>query len=121
MLKIKPWFDSLNVRVNKDIKTTILANKTYLSYKRNWLDSLLAVCNRTPSKGVLLAIVFSFLVSTLMTYFQGSLESLFGLEVNNIQSVINLLNIIASVQSAILGLLFPLVISFIGFLLKDRS
>jgi hypothetical protein len=113
--------DSLQYRVNKDLKETVFQNETFLEYQWGFVRRLIVATSKHFLLAnvvlVFAAITFSYLVTVNYEIIIRALPK----TVNGTQLLIDLSPTILSTQVTILGLVFPLVIAFIGFLLQGKS
>ncbi|MEI6895290.1 MAG: hypothetical protein V5789_11855 [Colwellia sp.] len=122
MLWKRGWIlDSLNYRVEKELQDTLYKNETFLRFRWSWLERLII----WGSKNVFLAsfillanaLIVSFLISSNYDYIRHILPS----TSSGMKPLIEIQSTLFGAQITILGLIFPLVIAFIGVLLQGKS
>lgn len=113
--------DSLRYRVEKDIRETIYLNKAFQRNRWGLFQSLVIYC----SKHFLLSSIFIFFLISLISFLlfknYSDITSYLAIPIKEFESYLASDTLIFGSQVTMLGLVFPLVIAFIGILLQNKS
>jgi hypothetical protein len=113
--------DSLSYRIEKNLEESIYKNETYIQNKWNSIEELIILWTKRPIITVSLLIIIFLINSYFFFLFKNTFSeiSLFGN--NSWGNLVNWQNNFLSTQITIIGLIFPLVIGFVSFLIQNKS
>lgn len=113
--------DSLRYRAEKNIRETLYRNDAFLNNRWSLLERLII----WGSKHILLANFAFFFFATYISYAVSVnyelLREIVPASLNGLKPILDFQSAIFSAQITVLGLIFPLVIAFIGVLLQGKS
>lgn len=117
------FFKTLKSEINKQLNDTIYKNDIYLKYKYKFPESTIIKWSKFPFIQSLKFTLFFLLLGFIFYQFNGLDYALppFPLKSEHWVEIIKLNDLIFSGQLTIIGLIFPLVIGFVGILIKDDT
>jgi len=122
MLWKRGWLvDSIAYRVEKDIRDTVYKKEEFRNNRWSLLERLLNSGAKHYLVANLILTCLFILFSTLLSSFYTPMQRILPETANGLESLLTLQNTLFGVQITLLGLIFPLVIAFIGLLLRDRA
>ena len=112
---------TLNYHVEKDIRETLYQNDIFKNNRWSQIERLVIWgAKHIFWANLILIIIVLFLFRLISTKYD-FLKQLLPLSLNGLTSIVELQSIIFVAQITLLGLIFPLVIAFIGVLLQGKS
>lgn len=113
--------DSLSYCIEKNLEESIYKNETYTQNKWNTIEELIILWTKRPMITIFLLIIIFSINSYFFFLFRNTFSeiSLFGN--NSWGNLVNWQNNFLSTQITIIGLIFPLVIGFVSFLIQNKS
>lgn len=113
--------DSLSYHIEKNLEESIYKNETFIENKWNTIEELVILWTKRPMITVSLLIIIFLVNSCFFFLFRNIFSeiSLFG--DNSWGNLVNWQNNFLSTQITIIGLIFPLVIGLVSFLIQNKS
>ena len=112
---------TLNYHVEKDIRETLYQNDIFKNNRWSQIERLVIWGAKHIVLANLILIIIALLLSSFISTKYDFLKQLLPLSLNGLTSIIEFQSIIFGAQVTLLGLIFPLVIAFIGILLQGKS
>ncbi|MDN5086720.1 hypothetical protein [Aliarcobacter butzleri] len=113
--------DSLSYRIEKNLEESIYKNETYSQNRWNTIEKLIILWTKKPMITVFLLIII-FLINTYFFFlFRNTFSKIFLFGNNSWGNLVSWQNNFLSTQITIIGLIFPLVIGFVSFLIQNKS
>ncbi len=112
---------SLKYWTEKEIQDTLLKNDTFLSNQWSLPERVFIWCARHFFLSNVLIFLLAVICSTLIAKYYMPLQELFPETEKDLHSLLHFQPTIFGAQATLLGLVFPLVIAFIGILLQGKS
>lgn len=115
--------NSLHYQVEKAIDETLYENETYKSNRWSLIERLVVWSGNNIFLSLAVIFLTASLISVLIISQYEALKVLIPMRPAGVgvQNLVDLQSTIFNAQVTIVGLIFPLVIAFIGILLQDRS
>jgi hypothetical protein len=109
------FFKTLKRTVERELKKSIYKNEYFLEYKWNLPEKFITICSKRPILSptiflIIFAIVF-FILQQFITCQYGYLSKL--------EDIKSFKDLILNGQLTVLALIFPLVVGFVGFIIKN--
>lgn len=113
--------ESVKYRAEKDIRETLLKNQSFKKNKWTPLEQMVVWGAKNTMKAVMGILATYILTTILLTKNYETLKSLVPAPISSAKPIIEIQSTLFGAQATLVGLIFPLVIAFIGILLQGKS
>lgn len=113
--------ESVKYRAEKDIRETLLRNQNFKNNKWTPLERLVAWGAKNTMKAVSVILTTFILTTIILTKNYEVLKSLAPAPLSSVNPIIEIQSSLFGAQATLVGLIFPLVIAFIGILLQGKA
>jgi len=121
ILLIKHLLDSIKFRANKDIRETLLKNSDFNKNRWTTLERSITWGAKNTFKATLSIVTFFIILAIVTAENHDLIKSRLPHPINNLVTVSEIQSTLLGTQATLIGLIFPLVIAFIGILLQGKS
>lgn len=122
MLWKRGWIlDSLRYRAEKDIRETLYRNEAFLNNRWSFLEKLIIWGSKHLWLANILLLTIAIFISYVVSTNYELLREHIPASLNGIKPILDFQSSLFGAQVTFLGLIFPLVIAFIGVLLQGKS
>ncbi len=122
MLRLKGWIlNTLRYQVDKKLKETVYSSEAYLENRWDFAEKFFINCSKSPKKHISILYLSFICLIALMVTLKTLLKAIIPGTLNDWNEFVEWQGIILSGQLTILGVIFPLVIGFVGFSIQNKT
>lgn len=122
MLWKRGWIlDSLRYRAEKDIRETLYRNEVFLNNRWSFLERLIVWGSKHLRLSIFLLLTIAIFISFAVSTNYELLKEHIPASINGVRPILDFQSSLFGAQVTFLGLIFPLVIAFVGVLLQGKS